>query len=170
MTKRKKSKKSQAFLKDYSPSPPDRKRFSLGDKPANLNENRHHCPVFSFQYVSMNKTKKCFNNSSIRTKDYHAFLERLKKISLVSYEKMDQGGISFRFHPVNFDDSGVTITENDFKKALTPTPHILDEGNTPTLYQFSIGGKQRVFGFLGYYGTFHLVWYDYDHSVYAEKK
>lgn len=68
------------------------------------------------------------------------------------------------------DDKRVTVTENDFKKALTLNPEILDEKNTPTLYQFSIGGKQRALGFLGYYGTFYLVWFDYDHSIYSAKK
>ena len=67
-------------------------------------------------------------------------------------------------------DKRVAVTENDFKKALTQNSGILDEKNTPTLYQFSIGGKQRAFGFLGYYGTFYLVWFDYDHSIYSVKK
>ena len=169
MTK-KKDKKSKKFLKDYNPISPGRTRFKLGDIPANLYENRFHYPVFSFHYISLEKSKKSFNNPLIKTRDYHSFLERLKGLSQVSYEQMDQGGISFRFHAVNFDDKRVTVTENDFKKALTSNPEILDEKNTPTLYQFSIGGKQRAFGFLGYYGTFYLVWFDYDHSIYSGKK
>lgn len=167
MSKKKKSKQSYGFLKAYSPSPPERRKFKLGDDPVSLYENKHQNPVFSFQYISMNRSEKSFSNPSIQKKDYHSFLERLKTIADVSYQQMDQGGISYRFHSVDFNDEKVTVTESEFRKALMPGSKTLNEENTPTLYQFSITGKQRAFGFLGYYGTFYLVWFDYDHSIYS---
>ncbi|MGD2084599.1 MAG: hypothetical protein PVH61_00295 [Candidatus Aminicenantes bacterium] len=90
---KKKDKKSKRFLQDYNPSTPERTRFKLGDIPANLHENRYHYPVFSFHYISLQKSKKSFNNPLIKARDYHSFLERLKGFSQVSYEQMDQGGI-----------------------------------------------------------------------------
>jgi len=78
-----------------------------------------------------------------------------------------EAGRTVRFHRVDFNEKRVKITVSDFREALTPKPETLDDENTPELYQFSIGGEKRIFGFLIKQGIFYLVWFEIEHSIYG---
>jgi len=166
MPKRSKKKLLKLF-KDFQPSIPQVGRFQLGDKPTSFHEIRDLTPVFAFNYISLRKTNKCFNCDGIDQKTYHHFFKRLRSISSVYFKELTTGGRAIRFHHVDFSDKRVKITVNDFREALTSRLETLGDENTPELYQFSIGGEKRIFGFLGNWGIFYFVWFDHDHSIYA---
>lgn len=152
-------------LKKFQPLIPEVSRFKLGDKPVSFHEIKDLTPVFAFNHVSLRKSNKCFNCESITKKTYYKFFKRLRDISSVYYKELIEGGSAIRFHLIDFNN--VKITVNDFRGALTSRPETLDDENTPELYQFSIGGEKRIFGFLGKLGIFYLVWFDHSHSIYA---
>ena len=164
---KKKKRRSLKSLKDFQPSIPEVSRFKLGEKRFSFYEIRDLTPVFSFEYISLCKTNKCFNCDNITQKTYHKFFERLKNISRVYFKELIEGGSAIRFHNVDFNDERVKIMVSDFREALTPKSQSLDDENTPELYQFSIGGEKRIFGFLGKLGIFYLVWFDHSHSIYG---
>lgn len=164
---KKEKKKPLKSLKDFQPSIPEVSRFKLGNKRFSFYEIRDLTPVFSFEYISLHKTNKCFNCDNIAQKTYHKFFERLKNISGVYFKELIEAGRTLRFHHVNFNDKRVKIKVSDFREALTPKPETLDDENTPELYQFSIGGEKRIFGFLIKQGIFYLVWFEIEHSIYG---
>jgi len=164
---KKKKRRPLKSLKKLQPSIPEVSRFKLGDKPISFHEIKDLTPVFAFNYISLRKTNKCFNCDDIAQKTYHKFFKRLKNISRVYFRELIEGGSAIRFHHIDFNDERVKIMVSDFREALTPKSQSLDDENTPELYQFSIGGEKRIFGFLGKLGIFYLVWFDHSHSIYG---
>ncbi len=164
---KKKKRRPLKSLKDFQPSIPEVSRFKLGEKRFSFYEIRDLTPVFSFEYISLCKTNKCFNCDNITQKTYHKFFERLKNISRVYFKELMEAGRTVRFHRVDFNEKRVKITVSDFREALTPKPETLDDENTPELYQFSIGREKRIFGFLIKQGIFYLVWFEIEHSIYG---
>jgi len=164
---KKKERRPLKSLKKFQPSIPEVSRFKLGDKLVSFHEIKDLTPVFAFNYVSLRKSDKCFNCGDIAQKTYHKFFERLKNISRVYFKELIEGGSAIRFHNVDFNDERVKIMVSDFRGALTSKLETLDDENTPELYQFSIGGEKRIFGFLGKLGIFYLVWFDHSHSIYG---
>ena len=164
---KKKKRRPLKSLKKFKPSIPEVSRFKLGNKRFSFYEIRDLTPVFSFEYISLHKTNKCFNCDNIAKKTYHKFFERLKNISRFYFKELIEAGRTIRFHGIDFKDERVKITVRDFREALTSRLETLDDENTPELYQFSIGGEKRIFGFLGKLGIFYLVWFDHSHSIYG---
>jgi hypothetical protein len=145
-------------------------KYKLGkDKPAGVHQNLKHTPTFSFEKLNLNCSELCYNYEKLTTDDYHKFFDKLRLLSSVTYEEMKNSPKQFRFHDVDFEDKSVTVNLQNFKKAIVPNPSLLKDEDVPTCYQFEAFEEARVFGYLGYNGLFHLVWFDRHHNIYKRK-
>lgn len=161
------SKKSD-FLSEYDPSKDIPQKFQIGDKPCNLYENLNFTPTFCFKYISLNGKELCFNFNKINTKGYHKLFEKLKLLSSITFKELSSNSKFHKFHPVSFSDN-ITLSKHQYKKYLTNKPDELNDDQLPTLYQFEVFEEKRVMGFLGYYGLFFILIYDFNHNIYKRK-
>lgn len=137
-----------------------------------LKEQSHFEPVFGFDYISLNQGKFCFDNPKIPASDFIELLAKCKEISSLSYDNLTNAADRFehRFHPVDrrkLEACGLSarskITINGVEKDI------------PEIYQFGLytdkkaGSAPRVIGFIGKWGIFYLLWFDWEHLIYPEK-
>jgi hypothetical protein len=123
---------------------------------------------FSFRYISLDKTKYCFNNKKAKTSDYTDLFKGLQQISGKNYKEIDQGRNTWRFHPIDIDKPGLNFPKEKLLKILKK--QALGEIRIPTMFQFSVGGGKRVVGFIGDKGIFYFVFFDFEHNIYSNKK
>ena len=144
-------------------------KYQLGEKGYSFHDIKKLTPVFAFDYLSLNESELCFNCKKYNDKDFIGLLDGLKKVSKIPYETLKTIP-NYRFHSIDFDDSRVTLSRNDFREVFTSKEEQLPDEQLPTLYQFDLQyvGEARVCGFL-YKGIFYLVWYDRYHSIYKRK-
>jgi hypothetical protein len=150
-----------SYLKEYS-------KYELGEKGYSFYQVKNLKPVFAFDYISLDGEELCFNYGDYTKHDFIGLLEGLKKVSEHTYDTLHQTK-AFRFHKIDFDGKGVSITRKMFKEKLTNFPDKLSDDEIPNLWQFDLQyiQKARVAGFL-YKGIFYLVWYDRDHLIYSD--
>ena len=119
-----------------------------------LSDIKDSRPVFAFDYLSLNSSNLCFNSKLLNgVKEYQRIFESLKTLSSKNYDELSKNR-TFHFHEVDFDDT--TISESEFVKCLTPNSAKTKSDNIPTVYQFKIFDKARIFGFI-YKSVFYLV-------------
>lgn len=140
--------------------PSNSEKYSLGLKGSSFNKIKNLKPTFAFDYISLKKSELCFNSTLIKTKNYHSFFDKLKRISNLTYDDLSKD-VSFKFHSVDF----AKINIGDYKKCLTNNTSSITDENLPTLYQFKLFEEARACGFL-YKGVFYLVWFDRNHEIY----
>ena len=141
-------------------------KYDFGKKCNKLSEIKNIKLILAFDHLSFSRTKFCFNSTFIdKKKDYLKFLQTLKKISTKTYDELSKNPV-YHFHDVNFDET--TVSEKDFLKSLVQDITKVDETGIPTVYQFKIFDKARIFGFI-YMGVFYPVWFDRNHEVYKRK-
>ena len=148
------------------PAPKDisnpNERFDIRKhKSDNFSQIKKKTPVYSFQYVSLEKGDVCFNGDNISLKDFHRLFDTLKKYSIITYEDMDRDKKTYHWHEVKWRD--ISLKEKDFQKCLTP--NITDDIQTPTVYQFDVFKEARIMGFI-HNGIFYVVWLDRNHNAY----
>ncbi len=144
-------------------------KYQIGEKGYSFYDIKKLTPVFAFDYLSLEESDLCFNSKNLNSKDFIGFLDGLKKISKIPYETL-KNIPNYRFHSVDFDDSRVTLSRNDFRSIFTSKGEQLPDEALPTLYQFDLQyvGAARVCGFL-YKGIFYLIRYDRHHNIYKSK-
>ena len=111
--------------------------------------------TFSFAYYDVNK-ERGYCLSSWPEQEIAQSLVRLREISTMSRPQLTQGGKTYRFHPVDWEE---TTEKGGFP---TGVPAYMEP------YQFALvgvnGKKARVFGGV-YKNTFYIVWFDHDHKI-----
>lgn len=144
-------------------------KYSLGESGVNFREILNVSPRFAFDYLSLEESHLCVNNTRLSKKDLIGFIEGLKKVSEISYKTLKHNS-SWRFHRIDLTDSKVSLNQNDFLLALAPSGRGISTDELPSLYQFTIryDAKARVVGFL-YIGVFYVIWYDRNHLIYPKK-
>lgn len=146
------------------------KKYSFGDKNEPLDFYSHK-PIFAFDYLSLEKSNLCFNNSSLSTDDFIGLFDFLKQVSSISYQELINGKNVYKFHEVDPDDKNVSISKNDFIKKLNNGRMGSSIEELPTIYQlkvYCLEQSARIAGFI-YKRVFHLVWFDIDHRIYSKK-
>jgi hypothetical protein len=158
-------------LEDLKITAPNIAQFNIGvDRPAGYYDNRKHSPVFSFHSLNLSQSNLCFDNPELKCEDYHGLFGKLKQITSKTYEELKQQNHFFKFHEVDFDDQDLGVSLLDFKKAITNRPDTLKDEDVPTCWQFEAYQEARIFGYLGNFGVFFMVWFDRDHIVYPRNK
>ena len=109
--------------------------------------------AFSFQfYDDRDESKYCL--SAWEQTEIKMALKRLKEISALNHNEMQQRSRVLHFHAVDWSQASETKFPNG--------------APSKEAYQFSLQGingqKARVFGAY-YQGVFHIVWFDREHSV-----
>lgn len=160
----------------------DKKKFELPDliapelskpfivgvhKPQGLHDNLKLVPIFSFTDANLNGTSLCYNNPELKVEHYHKLFERLKNIGRKTYNELNKEGKYWRFHDVDFEEKNVSLSKEDFKKAISRNPDKVSDEGIPTCYQFDVAQEMRAMGYLGHFGIFYLVWFDKNHEVYS---
>lgn len=127
-------------------------------------------PIFSFDYISLNKSEYCFNYSNVVIHDYHILLKKLKKMSNLSYSSIhDESGTGYRFHIIHGKERRFLSA----KLKLHIDKDTLDDSEIPEFYQFELytnpvkNVAPRIIGFIGRLGVFFLLWLDYNHQTYS---
>lgn len=136
-----------------------KKKFMVGERSQKFDEFKYHHPIFAFDYISLNQSELCFDGKLLGRKDYTDLLKGLKRISVETYDSLNNNRM-FHFHPIDWSDT--SVLESDFNKCIGS-----DTGDI-TPYQFKVFREARVIGFV-YQGVFYLVMYDRGHNAYKRK-
>ena len=141
--------------------------YSPGEQGLTFREIGEQPPVFSFRYLSLGKSNRCFNGTEVATRDFIALFEKLKSISAKSYRELSVNPY-FRFHRIDLKDPRVCLSQTEYIRMLTKQPDKFDPDQAPPLYQFDAFKEARCAGFL-YMGVFYLIWLDRGHNIYKRK-
>lgn len=142
-------------------------KYKLGRLTRSFHQVKELTPVFAFDYLSLEESEFCFNGKQVAARDYAALFRKLKEVSRKTYEELSRDKY-FRFHPVDFNDPRVKISQRSFVKAITTNSSHFDADQAPTLYQLDAFKEARIAGFLCE-GIFHLIWLDRGHNIYARR-
>lgn len=148
-------------------------KYKIGDSASPISQIENYSFIFTYDYISLNGSELCFDNKEITNE---AFIElyRLKKelsnlsISQVLYEFNKK----YRVHPIDLYKKKKLIEP---LKALFNYKKYIDLSSLPTIYQVDVytdsNTKEapRLVGFFGYYAVFHVLWFDFHHSIYPCK-
>lgn len=137
------------------------------DSIPNLEEHYHFKPVFGLDYISLNKTAFCFNNPEIPARDFIELLVRCNKISSLTYSELHDTsfGNGYHFHEVDKPRLARNGLIDKFRERIPERKKAL-----PPVYQFALYTDKetapRVLGYIGKWGVFYLLWFDYGHLLY----
>lgn len=148
-------------------------KYLKGDKIITIGEIEQLSLVIAFDYVSVENTEYCFNNSNILANDYAKLFEFKKEISKIKIKDFFDNSIikrNYHFHDVNLYNK--TFLINKMKTLLGYNNHI-EAYKLPTVYQIAVYTSDkkapRILGFFGKNATFHILWLDYEHKIYQMK-
>jgi hypothetical protein len=129
---------------------------------------------FAYDYASVDASTLCFNNHSIIIDDYRYFFQFKKEVSTISVKQLLNNKHEYRFHTIDLYQKKTLI--EPLKKLLGIKEEKIKVSSLPTIYQLGVYTDSdnqkapRIVGFIGYYGIFHVLWFDYSHSIYPIKK
>jgi hypothetical protein len=146
-------------------------KYKFGDDLPNFKQIQNITFSFAFDYLSIGLQKisdLCFDNPAIEKADYIDLLLLLNELSSQTLDDLENDKQKYHFHLID-------INEKTFLK--TPLKNLLGiQSNRnidyPALYQIALYTDNqtqkapRIVGFIGKYAIFHLLWFDYNHSIY----
>lgn len=138
-------------------------KYKIGNDTDSFEEIKHLKPIFSFDYISLNKSVFCFDGETLGRKEYKNLITGLQSVSSYTYNTLNSE-YRFHFHEVKWDE--VEFSASDFHKCIYGENYNGETDITP--YQFKVFGKARVIGFL-YKGVFYLILFDVGHNGYKRK-
>ena len=138
-------------------------KYKLGEQTDKFNEISQLQPIFSFDYISLNKSNFCFDGTTLGKPEYKNLLTGLKDVSQYSYHVLNRND-RFHFHEVKWKD--VNYSSSHFHKSVYG--EFFNDESDLTPYQFKVFGKARVVGFL-YKGVFYLVLFEVGHKGYLRE-
>ena len=145
-------------------------KSGANDAIPNLEEHYHFKPVFGLDYLSLDGTPFCFNNLEIPARDFVELLRRCQKISQLTYSELhdDSVGNGYHFHEV---DKHRLAHHGLLEKFRARIPE--RKKGLPPVYQFALYTDKdiapRVLGYVGKWGIFYLLWFDYGHLLYPRQ-
>lgn len=152
-------------------------KYKIGDKKDTKPYSQTFTMAFAFDYISIAGSKLCFDYDKIPADDYHQLFYLKQEISSIKVSDLFSAyRKQYRFHDIVIDKT------ND-KKWLIPLlcdlfkvdkndDNIVNQ--LPNIYQIQVytdnvsNTAPRIVGFFGNYGIFHLLWFDYEHSIYPQ--
>lgn len=132
-----------------------------------LAEHYHFKPLFGLDYISLDQSPFCFNNPAIPARDFVELLKRCSSISKLKYSELHnvEIGNGYHFHEVDKAHLDAHGLRANFQKKMTGRTKAL-----PPVYQFALYTDKetapRVLGYIGKWGIFYLLWFDYGHLLY----
>ena len=139
-------------------------KYELGKSSDDFNDIKDLKPIFSFDYISLDKNEFGFMGTLLGSKDYKNLLKSLKDISKHTYGQLSKEHC-FHFHEIDWND--VSVQSSAFYKCIYGEFYNGTETDI-TPYQFKSYQEARVIGFL-YKGVFYLVMFDRGHNAYKRK-
>jgi hypothetical protein len=158
----------------YSEDEQTNGKYFKGDEIVKISDIEDLSLVSAFDYISLDKSDFCFNNSKIEASDFTKLFEFKKEISKIKIKNFfDDTDIKkkYHFHDVNLYEKKFLI---DKLKNLLGYNKFIELYELPTIYQIAVYTSEkkapRILGFFGRNATFHLLWFDYEHKIYPNKK
>jgi hypothetical protein len=149
-------------------------KYKIGDDIAGIAALQDYTFTFTFDYLSLESSDLCFNNSNVSKEDFVEIFSLKKKLSRMRVKDIqDKFRKEFHFHEISLVDKGFLVQplKNLFNYTKFIQPYDL-----PTLYQIAVYTNNellkapRIVGFFGKYGVFHVLWLDYHHKINPIKK
>lgn len=140
------------------------------DSIPDLEEHYHFKPVFGLDYISLDKSPFCFNNPQIPAMDFVELLRRCHKISHLTYSELhdNSAGNGYHFHEVDKPRLAQHGLIDKFRERIPERKKGL-----PPVYQFALytdkDNAPRVLGYVGKWGIFYLLWFDWGHLLYPRQ-
>ncbi|WP_460617324.1 hypothetical protein [Hymenobacter ruber] len=139
------------------------------DSIPSLSDHHHFKPVFGLDYISFSQSGFCFNNPSVPALDFIELLRCCQTISQFTYGELRDVSVgnAYHFHEV---DRWRLVQHGLIEKFQAKL-----SGRTkglPPVYQFALytdssrGSAPRVLGYVGKWGIFYLLWFDWLHALY----
>ncbi|MCD8435119.1 hypothetical protein LNJ03_07375 [Tenacibaculum dicentrarchi] len=150
-------------------------KYSVGDEIINFGEIENLTLTMVFDYLSLDKTKLCFNNPKITADDFtklFEFKQRVSKIKINYFIEDSNTKREYHFHSIDLYKKKFLL--EPLKKLLNYNKFI-EVYKLPTIYQLGVYTNNetmkapRIIGFFGKNACFHLIWFDYEHSIYPNK-
>jgi hypothetical protein len=136
-----------------------------------LDEQSHLTPAFGLDYISLEQGRFCFDNPNIPKVDFIELLKCCNRMSALSYSDIGDKSVGNAYHFHEVDKRKLRA-----RGLLDKFQHKLD-GRTrglPPVYQFALytdsgrGTAPRVLGYIGKWGIFFLLWFDWGHEIYSD--
>lgn len=147
-------------------------KYVFGKNKPKLSEIESYTLSFAYDYTSLNQTDLCFDYSKIPADDYHEVYYLKQEISLLKISDLINHTSTYRFHPIDYAYKRAWLFKEYAKILNVKIKNSSDYDKLPTLYQIAVytdqktGKAPRIVGFIGNYGIFHLVWFDYTHKIF----
>lgn len=145
-------------------------KYTPGGVKPKLSQVESYTLAFAYDYTSLYQTKMCFDNPKIPTSDYHELYYLKQEISIKQLSELISNSSTYRFHPIDYSIKRKWLFDDYAKILNQKIRHTDDFDKLPTLYQIAVytteNKSPRIIGFIGNYGIFHLIWFDYEHSVF----
>lgn len=151
-------------------------KYKVGDKVINFGEIENLTLTIVFDYLSLDNSSLCFNNDKITADDFRKLFEFKQKVSTIKINSfLDDTNTKREYHFHSIDLYKKKFLLEPLKKLLNYNKFI-EVYQLPTIYQLGVYTDNttmkapRILGFFGKNAAFHLLWFDYDHSIYPQKK
>ncbi len=161
---------SKFRIPDYEENLPNLK-YTFGDDVSFTPFSINVTPTFAYDYISLDQSSFCFNNPKMMGRDFCGYFFAVKEISSQKVSSLFDGSKN-HFHIINLTEKGFLIRM--IKKQLGIKKYV-DSNQLPIVAQFEVETDSerespRVIFFLGRFGTFHILFYDREHSTYQMRK
>jgi hypothetical protein len=158
------------FPEEDVPNP----KYSFGSENHKISDIESLTLTFAYDYLSVTSTNLCFNFKDISAEDYRKLFEFKKEISLIPISELLDNSrykLKYRFHTIDLSKKGFLVP---LIKNLLGINNNTTTLRLPQIYQLALYTDDlkapRIVGFFGNYAVFHLLWLDYNHSIYPLPK
>jgi hypothetical protein len=150
-------------------------KYKVGDEITPISDIEDFTLTIAFDYISVINSNLCFDYSKIDISDYQKLFKFKKEISgipIVSFLDDSETKRKYHFHSIDLYRKKFLI--EPLKQLLGYNKYI-EVHQLPTIYQIGVYTDNttmkapRVLGFFGKNAIFHLLWFDYEHSIYPTK-
>jgi len=116
-------------------------------------------PIFAFTHTEIAGKNNIFSfqDGRIKAKEYGALFEFLKNMSQKIWREIKSNRF-WHMHEVVWGDT--TMSNKKLPQIFLDNP----------VWQFKAGEERRIVGFFRNDNVFEIVWLDYDHTIYKDKK
>ncbi len=133
-------------------------KYKIGDEIAGISALVDYTFTFTFDYLSLESSDLCFNNSNVSKEDFVEVFSLKKKLSKMKVKDIqNKFRKEFHFHEISLVDKGFLV--QPLKKLFNYTKFI-QPYDLPTLYQIAVYTNTellkapRIVGFFGKYAIF----------------
>jgi len=148
-------------------------KYVFGENEPNLSQIGKYTFAFAYDYISLKGGTLCFDNEIIPKDDYHELYYLKQEISSVKIvDLFTKKPHQYRFHSIDYSSKRDWLFKKLAKAIGVTYKNAQQRDQLPTIYQIAVYTDEktrtapRIVGFFGNYGIFHLIFFDYSHSIY----